>query len=396
MSIWTLIKVVAHKELLDGFRDRRALMSALTFPLLGPLMITVMLSVVTSEEEIEGPLEVPVVGVEYAPNLIRFLEEQGVVLEDPTEEMIADPHEVVRRGDEAVILSIDEDFTDDFQEGTPARITMVADKSKRSTQVATGRLSSLLGAYNARMVQLRLLTRGVSPQILRSLDVHQEDLATPQTRASNILEMIGMFLIMAAFGCNMYIAIDATAGERERGSLEPLLLQPVSSGVLVMGKWLSTVVFGVLGGVLTLLCLTVAMHQLPLENLGLRLVLGPMEAMKMLVIAFPLILFAGAAQLLLATIAKSFKEAQTYLSATMLLPMLPGLFASMKPMEPSLWMSAVPALGQQVMTSMVLRGEDISISYWGCSTGVCFVLTVLCLMIMTRVLGSEYLFRKGS
>jgi sodium transport system permease protein len=396
MSIWTLIKVVAHKELLDGFRDRRALMSALTFPLLGPLMITVMLSVVTSEEEIEGSLEVPVVGVEYAPNLIRFLEEQGVVLEDPTEEMVSDPHEVVRRGDEAVILSIDEDFADHFQEGTPARITMVADKSKRSTQVATGRLSSLLGAYNARMVQLRLLTRGVSPQILRSLDVHQEDLATPQTRASNILEMIGMFLIMAAFGCNMYIAIDATAGERERGSLEPLLLQPVSSGILVMGKWLSTVVFGVLGGVLTLLCLTVAMHQLPLENLGLRLVLGPMEAMKMLVIAFPLILFAGAAQLLLATIAKSFKEAQTYLSATMLLPMLPGLFASMKPMEPSLWMSTVPALGQQVMTSMVLRGEDISISYWGCSTGVCFVLTVLCLMIMTRVLGSEYLFRKGS
>lgn len=66
MSIWTLVKVIAHKELLDGFRDRRALLSALTFPLLGPLMITVMLSVISSEEEIEGPLEVPIVGVEYA------------------------------------------------------------------------------------------------------------------------------------------------------------------------------------------------------------------------------------------------------------------------------------------------------------------------------------------
>ena len=152
--------------------------------------------------------------------------------------------------------------------------------------------------------------------------------------------------------------------------------------------------FGVIGGLLTLLCLSVAMHQLPLENLGLRLVLGLNEAIQLMFIAIPLILFAGAAQLLLATIAKSFKEAQTYLSATMLLPMLPGLFSSMKPMEPSLWMASVPALGQQVMTSMVLRGENIGVEYWLISIGVCIGLTIVSLWIMTRVLRSEYLFQK--
>ncbi len=394
MSFWKLIKVVAYKELLDGFRDRRALMSALTFPLLGPLMITVMLSVISSEEEIEGPLEIPVVGVEHAPNLVRFLEEQGVLLETPTEEMLTDPHEVVRRGDEAIVVDISEDYSADFQDGVPATITLIADESKRSTQVAMSRLSAVLGAYNSRIGQLRLLARGISPQVLRPLNIHKEDLATPQTRASNILEMIGMFLIMAAFGCNMYIAIDATAGERERGSLEPLLLQPIHARVLVLGKWLSTVVFGLIGGILTLFCLSVAMHQLPLENLGLRLVFGVRESAQLMFIAMPLILFAGAAQLLLATIAKSFKEAQTYLSATMLLPMLPGLFASMKPMEPSIWMAAVPALGQQVMTSMVLRGETVGIEYLSISTGVCCVLTGGSLLIMTRVLSSEYLFQK--
>ena len=393
--MWSFIKVVAYKELLDGFRDRRALMSALTFPLLGPLMITVMLSVISSEEEIEGPLEVPVVGVEHAPNLVRFLEEQGVVLETPTQAMVEDPHEVVRTGEEAIVVEISDDYAEDFTQGRPATITLVADESKRSTQVAMTRLSAILGAYNSRVGQLRLLSRGVSPQVLSPLNIHKEDLATPQTRASNILEMIGMFLIMAAFGCNMYIAIDATAGERERGSLEPLLLQPVSSTVLVLGKWLSTVVFGVIGGLLTLLCLSVAMHQLPLENLGLRLVLGWTEAVQLMLIAIPLILFAGAAQLLLATVAKSFKEAQTYLSATMLLPMLPGLFASMKPMEPAVWMSAVPALGQQVMTSMVLRGEIIGLDYWLFSVGICLSLTIASLWIMTRVLSSEYLFEKS-
>ena len=394
MSFWKLIKVVAHKELLDGFRDRRALMSALTFPLLGPLMITVMLSVISSEEEIEGPLEIPVIGVEYAPNLIRFLEEQGVLLETPTEDMITDPHGVVRTGGEAIIVEISNDYAADFRDGLPAKVTLIADESKRSTQVAMSRLSGILGAYNSRVGQLRLLARGVSPQVLSPMNIHKEDLATPQTRASNILEMIGMFLIMAAFGCNMYIAIDATAGERERGSLEPLLLQPIHARVLVLGKWLSTVVFGLLGGMLTLLCLSLAMHQLPLENLGLRLVLGFGESVQLMYIAMPLILFAGAAQLLLATIAKSFKEAQTYLSATMLLPMLPGLFASMKPMEPSLWMAAVPALGQQVMTSMVLRGETVGGEYLGISTGVCCVLTGVSLWIMIRVLSSEYLFQK--
>ena len=396
MSQWNFIRIVAYKELLDAFRDRRALLSALTFPLLGPLMITVMLSVISSEEEIEGPLEVPVVGVERAPNLVQFLEEQGVVLEEPTEEMRLDPHAVVRRGDEAMIVEIDEDFGEDFREGVSARITVVADESKRSTKVATGRFKAILGAYSARIRQLRLLSRGISSQVLRPLEVHSEDLATPQTRASNILEMIGMFLIMAAFGCNMYMAIDATAGERERGSLEPLLLQPVSPLALVLGKWLSTVVFGILGGVLTLLCLMVAMHQLPLENLGLRLVLGWKEGLQLLLISVPLILFAGAGQLLLATVAKSFKEAQTYLSTTMLLPMLPGLFASMKPMEPAVWMASVPALGQQVMTSMVLRGETVATSYWAMSIGVSTVLTIVSLGIMTRVLGSEYLFRKGA
>jgi sodium transport system permease protein len=322
------------------------------------------------------------------------LEEQGVVLETPTEEMMADPHAVVRRGDEAVVVEISEDYPEDFKAGIPATVTLIADESKRSTQVAMSRLSGVLGGYNSRVGQLRLLARGISPQIMSPINIHKEDLATPQTRASNILEMIGMFLIMAAFGCNMYIAIDATAGERERGSLEPLLLQPVPASALVLGKWLSTVVFGVIGGMLTLLCLSLAMHQLPLENLGLRLVLGGGESAKLMFIALPLILFAGSAQLLLATIAKSFKEAQTYLSATMLLPMLPGLFASMKPMEPSVWMSAVPALGQQVMTSMVLRGETIALDYWLISIGVCIGLTIVSLWVMTRVLSSEYLFQK--
>ena len=394
MSDWQRTWVVGRKELVDGLRDRRALLSALTFPLLGPLMITLMLSVISSEEEIEGPLEIPFICMEYAPTLIEFFSAHGVSIIEPTVSIINDPHSVVRSGEESLILEIDPDYGEDFTAGLPAQVTIISDESKRSTQISSQRLRGVLALYSGQVTQLRLMSRGVSPMLMNPVFVHQEDLATPQTRASNILEMIGMFLIMAAFGCNMYIAIDATAGERERGSLEPLLLQPISPTSLVLGKWLSTVVFGLVGGLCTLVCLTIAMHQLPLENLGLRLVLGLQENLKMFLLAVPLILFAGSAQLLLSTIAKSFKEAQTYLSVTLLLPMLPGLFASMKPMEPSLWMAAVPALGQQVMTSMVLRGEQIPLTYWLTSTGVCVILTIGCIAWMVRLISSEYLFQK--
>ena len=388
MSIWS---VVFQKEVVDGIRDRRALSSAMLFPLLGPVMISVMLSVISSEKELQGGIELPISGEEYAPNLVQFLTENGVVLEEAPE----DPKESVRKGEEAIVLRISKGFGEDFQDSEPAEIELILDQSKRSTQVVSMRLERLLAAYSQRASTLRLLARGIDPSIVKPISLHRIDLSTPQTKASNILEMIGMFLIMSAFGCNMYVAIDASAGERERGSLEPLLIQPVSRWELVLGKWLATVVFGLVGGLLTLVCLVAVMHRLPLENLGLRLVLGFSESLQLFLVATPLILFAGAAQLTLASFAKSFKEAQTYLSMSLLLPMLPGLFLSMKPVEPELWMAAIPALGQQVMTSIVLRGESIPMSYWAVSIGVSTVLTVLSLWYCVYLFRSEHFFKKS-
>ena len=387
-SVWS---VVFRKEVFDGIRDRRALSSAMLFPLLGPIMISVMLSVISSEKELKGGIELPISGEEYAPNFVQFLRDHGVSLEAAPE----DATEAVRTGEVALVLQISEDYPEAFQVSRPAKIELILDQSKRSTQVTAMRLERILDAYNQQIATLRLLARGVDPSVVQPVGLHKIDLATPQTKASNILEMIGMFLIMSAFGCNMYLAIDATAGERERGSLEPLLIQPISRWELVLGKWLATVVFGLFGGLVTLICLVVAMHRLPLENLGLRLVLGFSESAQLFLVAAPLVLLAGAAQLTLASFAKSFKEAQTYLSITLMLPMLPGLFFSMKPMEPALWMAAVPALGQQVMTSTVLRGEDVSAEYWIVSIAVSIVLSAICLWYCVYLFRSEHFFKKA-
>jgi sodium transport system permease protein len=385
-SLW----IIFRKEVVDGYRDRRALTSALLFPLLGPILISVMLSVVTSEEELEGMIELPVSGIEHAPNLIEFMKDAGVEIVEPPE----DPKSAVQQGDYSVVLRIPAQYSDSFQQSKPATVELILDDSKRSTSIVSSRIERIMQAYGGQVASLRLLTRGVSPTVVQPLRIEKIDMATPQTKASNILEMVGMFLIMAAFGCNMYIAIDASAGERERGSLEPLLIQPVPRREIVCGKWLATVLFGFLGGLLTLICLVLSMHRLPLENIGLRLVLGFWEASNMMLVAFPLIVLAGAAQLTLASFAKSFKEAQTYLSLTLMLPMIPGMLFSFKPMEPELWMALVPALGQQVMTTMILRGEQIPMEYWFLSAGSCFLLTVLSLTFCNRLFSSEHFFRK--
>ena len=385
------VQIVFHKELRDGFRDRRALTSALLTPLLGPLLIALMLSQISDEEELEGQLELAVVGEQYAPNLIAHLEMAGVELVEAPN----DPVTAVESGEEDVVLVIDDKYAEQFTSSKPARIELILDDSKRSTSITAMRVKRVLESYSQKVTSHRLMARGMAPSVIRPLDVVERDLATPQTRASNILEMIGMFLIIAAFTCNMYIAIDATAGERERGSLEPLLIQPIRRWQLVLGKWLATVAFGIIGATLTLLCMLTAMHQLPLENLGLRLVLGVTESIQLMLVCIPLICFAGAVQLTLAAFAKSFKEAQTYLSFTLFAPMLPGLIFTMKPVEPALWMTAVPALGQQVLTTMTLRGDEISSAHWALATGSCFAGMMLSLWLCVRLFSSEHFFRKS-
>ena len=164
------------------------------------------------------------------------------------------------------------------------------DESRIASKRKSRQVRSLLASYEQPIAQSRLLLRGVDPSVTNVVSIQQRNLATPQTKGANILEMVVMFALMASFICNMYIAIDATAGERERGSLEPLLLTPVSRSDLVIGKWLATILFGMVGVFITLLCTTLVMQQVPLEVLGMRLVLGPLELGLITLCFLPLVM----------------------------------------------------------------------------------------------------------
>ncbi|MCC6561002.1 MAG: ABC transporter permease, partial [Xanthomonadales bacterium] len=226
--IWTIFR----KEVLENLRDRKTVINALILgPILGPLIMAIILSTVLTREQsrAEKPLDLPVVGAERAPNLVAFLATRNLKIEPAPK----DPEAAIRDQDKEVVLRIGEDFGESWAEGKPAEVEMLFDSSRQDTGGATRRVEDALKAYGRQVSALRLVARGISPLITHPLAVVERDQASEVARGAMILMMLPYMLIMGAFMSGMYLAIDTTAGERERQSLEPLLATPVPRGQIM-------------------------------------------------------------------------------------------------------------------------------------------------------------------
>ncbi len=384
-SLWRALRAVLSKELVDHARDSRSVGSALLFPLFGPAIFALMMTVMAGWADSGKAVRVTVVNAEQAPNLLAFFQRHGVELVETK----GDHEDKVREGELDAAIVLGEDHAQRWTEGRPAEVVLMADQSRRSSGGKVRRARLLLESYGGMVGSQRLIARGVSPELARPLAVEEMDLATPEKLAAMLLNVIPLFLVMAAFVGGMNVAIDATAGERERGSLEPLLVNPVERGAVVGGKWLSTVVVACLVVALTLTGFIVAMGRVPLEVLGVKPTLGVPEALGIAAVVLPLTFFASAVQMLVATYARSFKEAQTYLSLLLFIPVIPGMISTFAPMEGQLWMSLVPVLGQHVLVDGVLAGEGLPAVAWILSLVGLAAPTALCLWACARLLRSE-------
>jgi sodium transport system permease protein len=187
-------------------------------------------------------------------------------------------------------------------------------------------------------------------------------------RQPTALALLPAFVMITAFTGAMNIANDSMAGERERGSLEPLLLNPVSLWDLVFGKWLAICVFSLAGVVLTLLVALAVLYATPLHTR-----MHASALLWMLAIAVPLVPFAAGLDLAICTFAQTPKEGNSYLGVVLLAPMLTGLLAEFYPVRLSAAIAAVPLLGQQRMLSALTRGEIPHIA-WLALSAACAVL----------------------
>lgn len=368
---WSIITL---KELKDASRDRRAMMALLLFPLLGPLMIYFLLNAILDiGEEARENIEVPVLGLENAADLADYLRQNGVTLDalEPPEgvEVLgfdARVQEAVRERIENrssdFVLVIPHDFEEALAASRTVNVELHYDSSRTAVSPKVSRIQQLVQGWNRETALLRLVARGQSPEIITPVALQSVDVATPQARAQAILGMVPFFVLMAAFVTGMGVAVDATAGERERKSLEPLLVNPVPRGAIVLGKWMAAALFSCAGLVLVLALNLLALSRVPLERMGLTFDLGPLEIAGILAATLPLAFFASSLQIFIGIFARSFKDAQAYLSLIMMLPMLPFLYNIFNTQGREFWMNFVPLLAQNMLLADVVSGREVAAS----------------------------------
>ncbi|HAN31249.1 MAG TPA: hypothetical protein DCQ06_06585, partial [Myxococcales bacterium] len=256
---------VFRAEWLSALRDKRALMSALIFPLVGPLLVGVLFTSVAKNFSAESKVTIHIDGAQYAPGFVSWVARSGVDAEPVTTERRV---KLVAQG--TAVLVVDPSYASRLQQGKVAQMRLVADFAKPKTAAEAHRIRALVQGYAAQIVTMRLVLRGVSPTTLRAVELQEDDLATPQHHAANVLHVVPLFVILACFIGGMQVAIDVTAGERERGSLEALLVSPVSTNEIALGKWLVTMLFGAISAALTLALSIVSLSWTPLESLGIH------------------------------------------------------------------------------------------------------------------------------
>jgi sodium transport system permease protein len=353
--------VVFGKEVVDNLRDRRTLLAALFYPFLGPgLILLMVIAIGELSKEAELPLKLPVQGGARAPSLISFLEQNRVEIEPAPE----NPEAAVRSGEKLLVLVIPEEFSRQFREGDPAVVRLVFDPSRNEALSSIQRAQALLGGYAHQVGGLRLQARGIDPRITEAIAIENVDLSTPQSQGARMLAMAPYLIIISLFVGGMYLAIDSTAGERERGSLEPLLINPIGRAELVMGKAAAVVLFTLVALLETLAGFALILNQVPLERfLGVQMSLPPQALVSILLISLPLMVFVVALQLTIASYTKSFKEAQNYISGMLLIPALPALLLAILPVSESLPLALLPTVGQQIFINQILRAEEVNTSH---------------------------------
>jgi sodium transport system permease protein len=382
--------VVFLKECRESLRDRRVLVNSLLLgPLLGPLLFLGLMRLVVGREleKAERPLPVVVIGAERAPELVRALRQMGM----EQRPALPDAEQAVREQRIDLALRISAGYGADWRAGRPAEVELIYDSSRREGGSDVDRLRSMLDSYSRRNGLLRLLARGLSPAVAAPVVIAARDQATPQARGALLFGMLPYMLVLTIFIGGIWLATDSTAGERERQSLEPLLINPVPRDRILLGKLLATAAFSMASLVLGLLAFMVAGHFMPTEQLGMSLALGWHFVAVALPVLAPLVLLICVAQILIAAFARSVREAQTYLGLAQLVPLIPSVVLSVLPVKAQLWMYAVPLLGQQLTLMRLLRAESVPLIGIALSGLVTLLAALAVFNLARRVYSSEKL-----
>jgi sodium transport system permease protein len=370
------ILTVMRKELRESLRDRRTLVNSLLLgPVLAPLFFLLILklalarSVATQDEA----APVTVVNAAAAPNLVQALREEGLVV-SLREGAEADIRRWMAEENELVVLHVPAGFDERFMAGEPAPVQLYADGADTQAGKHASRLRAAIAAYGARVGALRLQARGVSPKVMHPVVIDDIDVSTPSARATLVLGMLSYVILLATLMGGLYLAIDATAGERERGSLEPLLTVPVVREHLIYGKIAATTVMMLAALALVAGSIALTLRAVPLETFGMSANFGPGVVWRVFAAVAPFALLAAALLTVVASFTRTYKEAQSWLGIVLLVPTVPIAIASVLEVAPEARLMLVPSLSQHLLIQGLIRGEPLPAAWAVIAAASCLLL----------------------
>jgi sodium transport system permease protein len=328
--------IVFMKEMVDALRDRKALTTAMSFALLGPVALVLMVNMMAASSR-PGALDpIRLCGTGEAPALVESIAAAGLRIEDGAD----------------ICLSIPDDFEQRLESGRQASVAITADLAAAGPAVDA--LEDAVSRYSRTLASQRLMSRGLAATVAQPIRIDTQNTNTASRSASALGGAIIIYLIYAPFIIVAAMASDTTAGERERRSLEPLLSHPAGYLQITIGKFLALAAVNIAG---TALCVALSLLMLgrsATAELGLRLETGFDVGLAAMLMLIPLCLMVAAAQLYIGFLSRSFKDAQQTLMMASILPVMVGFVLISRPnTDVGLWPVAweIRALADPLLNS---------------------------------------------
>ncbi|RJE75837.1 transporter [Pseudoalteromonas sp. MSK9-3] len=369
-----LLTVLFKKEVLDAGRDKRSVMAGLYYAIGSPIIMCVLFSIMLKQFASPDELKITINNADAAPALVQYLDSKEII--HSTDDDV-----------KAITLEISADYQDKMREGRSAQVTIIADKSDDKLRKSITELERALMRYNSEVASLRLLTRGIDPTVMQAVNVQLHDQATPESKGGMFLGIATLSIVLTLFYAAMNLAIDTSAGERERNSLALLLSHPLSSMQVVLAKSAAIAAFSMLGLAIILVVSKFAYALVPWQQLGFSVNIGFDFMLLCMVIGLPIALMSASLQVFVSFMAKSFKEAQTYVTMVLFVPM--GLSMVTTYDIATEYVQWLPIAAQQHAMIEFIKGNALPWPQLFISTLVTLALFGLFSWLSSRMLKSE-------
>jgi sodium transport system permease protein len=379
----TSFLALLQKELREAFRDRRAMIAAMAIAFMAPLVIYGATQTMIKQAVSLPDVYLAISGAEHAPQLMAYLARNNLhhMSEANDEDLAVWEQRNIR-------LTIPESYRTDMESGQPVELLLRADYTEQAQKAPIRRLRSAVDAYAQSIGMQRLLMRGIDTRLLQPITLSQQDTAPPDNNTGFITLMLVLYLMLAAFMSGLSVAVDSSAGERERQVLELLLSQPVATSQVVLAKLAVASLISALGVTLTLLLSALVIPLIDLAKLGLAFTLDVQTGLRLLAVLLPLCVFAAALQLFVAFFSRSFKEAQSTVSMVMMLPALAPIALSFITERPPV-LSWLPITGQYILLESLFKGAEVSVQENLVTAACTLLICALLVWLLARRLRSQ-------